>query len=97
MTNDIVTRPVPQPITSLLPNFLNKLVPALQEQDQDEDLASMVQANKGASMNVVDLMAQEKHKDREISKAFKSAMQMLDTASAQTTVRLSTMMKGLVG
>ena len=70
---------------------------SLMEQDQDEDLAGLAQASRGASMNVVDLMALDRHRDREISKAFRSAMQSLD-AAVQTgpNVRLSTMMKGLL-
>ena len=69
---------------------------SLREQDQDADLAALVEASKGTSMNVVDLTSLDKHRDQEISKAFRRAMQMLDTASVQTTVRLSTIMKGLL-
>ena len=70
---------------------------SLMEQDQDEDLAGLAQASRGASMNVVDLMALDRHRDREISKAFRSATQSLD-AAVQTgpNARLSTMMKGLL-
>ena len=69
---------------------------SLLEQDQDADLAAVVEASKGTSMNVVNLKSLDKHRDPEISKAFRRAMQMLDAASVQTTVRLSTIMKGLL-
>ena len=67
---------------------------SLFERDRDDDIHALTQQK--STMNAVDVMALASHKDRDISKAFRTAMSSLSNAQTglSSSVHMSNMMTG---